>query len=149
MADPSALSDGGKKSGPHRKAQEEEDPEGRPGKQPGAPREGQELTGRPAQRTGGSSGIPASWIPASWIRHRGSARLAPGSHPPHADQPLAQTDADLPLSRLGPVLDGLAMRGQEEEARRAGSASRQRSSGDELPEDSEEEEEVQVIGHVN
>ena len=48
---------------------------GRPEDQPGAPREGHELTGCLA--------------------------------------PRAQTDADLPPPRLGPVLDGPVMRGQE------------------------------------
>ena len=32
MVDPSAISDGGEKSAPHRKAQEEEDPEGHKGR---------------------------------------------------------------------------------------------------------------------
>ena len=53
MANPSAINNGGKKGAHYRKAQEEENHErhkGRLGKQPSAPRGGQEWEGPPAHR---------------------------------------------------------------------------------------------------
>ena len=78
-------------------------------------------------------------------RQEAKRRRAGGESP----APRARSKKDRPMCRLGHLIGWLAMRGQEEEDKAAGAASRRQDSVDELLEDSLEEEEIQAIDQVD